>query len=378
MLTQQATSGAPAGERVRRALILLLLASRAAVMVYAFCVEAMNLTAYQRPGLAVAGLVLALFASAGGAIRAWHRQAVSPVGAVADSLAAMLVLLVLSTAIWPAERMGSLNWALAYSVSCASWLALGELRWWRVLLAGLLGVSYGIGALRQDAAAATMVTAAVNALSPPLYFGIAVAVFRAMYLIAREIDTSQEIERRELGEAARLRERERLFIEVHQPVLAVLDTIASCGAPNAELRARAYSEAAALRNAFADPWQAPASSLRAQLAALVRVHAGNGLTIRVVDDEVTAEPPTAITRALMDAVAGLLGEAAVVSIPSQIRIRIQSDDTGTGVVIRISGSGELADSAIGQARALLAPASGTVFAAPALSGEHRVSLWAPP
>jgi hypothetical protein len=87
-------------------------------------------TAYQRPALAAAAVAAALIASAAGGIRAWRRQAVSAQGAVADALAAIFVLLALSLAIRPAERAGSLNWALAYSVSCASWMAVGAVRWW--------------------------------------------------------------------------------------------------------------------------------------------------------------------------------------------------------------------------------------------------------
>lgn len=378
MLTRPAASGAPADERVSRALILLLLASRTAVAVYAVCVEAINLTAYQQPGLALAAVVLALIASAAGGISAWRRQAVSAEGAVADALAAVLVLLALTLAIHPAERTGSLNWALAYSVSCASWLALGPVRWWRALLACLLGVVYGLSVVRHGDQMAIMVTATANALSPPLYFAIAAAVFRVMYRVAHEINVGQETERRELGEAARLRERERLFQEMHRPVLAVLDAIASAEAPEAQLRARAYAEATALRHAFADPAQASAPGLRARLASLAGNHARSGWTIRVVDDEVTAEPSAAITQALGDAVAGLLGEATAAPVPGQIRIRVQCDDSGTGIVLRITGCEELAEVAVSRTRARLAVASGTVSLAPALSGEHRVMLWAPP
>jgi hypothetical protein len=373
-----APGGGPAAERVSRALLLLLLASRTAAMAYAVCVETINLDGYQRPGLAVAAVVLALLASAGAGILAWHRQAVCAAGAVADTLAATLVLLALSLAIRPTERMGSLNWALAYSVSCASWLALGKVRWWRALLACLLGVMYGLSVLRYGSGAATTVTVAVNALSPPLYFGIAATAFRVMYHIADEIDTGQETERRELGEAARLRERERLFQEMHQPVLAVLEAIASAGAPEGELRARAYAEAAVLRHAFANPGQEPAPRLQTQLALLVREQVGNGWTIRLVDDEVMAEPSAAITHALCDAIAGLLGEIAATPVPGKIRIRVQCDDSGAGVVIRITGCEELAESAVRRARACLALVSGTVSLAPALSGEQRVLLWAPP
>lgn len=371
-------SDVPADDRVSRALILLLLASRTAVAMYAVCVEIINLTAYQRPVLAVAAAAAALIASVAGGILAWHRQAVSARGGVADTIAAILVLLVLSLAIRPADRTGSLNWALAYAVSCAIWLALGPVRWWRALLACLLGVIYGVSVVRHGDETATTVTAVVNALSPPLYFAIAAAVFRVMYRVAQEIDTGQETERRELGEAARLGERERLFQEMHQPVLAVLDAIASAGAPEAELRARAYVEAAALRHAFSGPAQASVPGLRTRLVSLAEDHACTGWTIRVIDEEMTAEPPTAITQALADAVAGLLGEAIAAPVPGQIRIRVQCDGTSTSIVLRITGCEGLTESAISRARACMTVASGTVSLAPALTGEHRVLLWAPP
>jgi hypothetical protein len=165
---------------------------------------------------------------------------------------------------------------------------------------------------------------------------------------------------------------------MHQPVLAVLEAIASAAAPEAELRARAYAEAAVLRHAFADPAQEPAPCPRTQLALLVREHVGNGWAIRLVDDEVMAEPSAAITQALCGAIAGLLGETAATPVPGKVRIRVQCDDSGTGIVVRITGCEELAESVVSQARACLALASGTVSLAPALSGEQRVLLWAPP
>jgi hypothetical protein len=165
---------------------------------------------------------------------------------------------------------------------------------------------------------------------------------------------------------------------MHQPVLAVLDAIASGGMPAGQLRARAYAEAAALRQVFADPARVPAAGLQVRLASLVEDHAHTGWTIRLVDEEVTAEPPTVMTQAISDVLAGLLSETITASVPGQIRIRVSCDDSGTTIVLRITGCEKLAESAVSRAGARLAMASGTVSLAPALPGEHRILLWAPP
>jgi hypothetical protein len=211
---------------------------------------------------------------------------------------------------------------------------------------------------------------------------LAAAIFYVLRRIAQEIDAGQETEQRQHGESARLHERERLFREVHQPVLAVLDAIASGAAPEAELSARARAEAAALRRAFDGSRQALADGLQAQVASLIesliKEHAGNGWTVRLVDEEMTVEPRPAVAAALRDAIAGLLEAATATPGPGQIRIRIQCDDGGTSVVVRVTGCGQFADAALGRARACLAGVAGSASLAPALHGEDRVVLWVPP
>jgi hypothetical protein len=370
--------GRRAGQRAERALVLLLLASRAAVCLYAASVAAINTSAYRRPGLAVAAVLVALAASTVEGVIVWRRQAVGAVTAVTDTMAAAAVLLALSAAIRPLDRMGSLNWALAYSVSCASWLALGRLRWWRACLASLLGAIYGVSVLAGGGPAATTITAVVNAVSPPLYFAIAAALFHVLRRIARAIDADLQTERRQRGESACLRERERLYRELHPPVLAVLDAIAFGTATDAELRARASAEAAALRQAFADPQQVPARGLTTGLASAIADRVGTGWTVRLVDEEMAAEPPPGVSQALSQAVAGLLGEASAAHPPGQIRIQVRCDDSGTSIVVRITGCAELGESAVDRARTCLAAVAGTASLRPALSGERRVMLWTPP
>src|SRR5262249_60377742 len=116
----------PAGERVGRARVLLLLASRAACCLYAVAVTVINLPGYHRPVLAVVAVSLALLASAGLGVALWRRQAVSGALPLLDAGLGALILVLLALAIAARDRPGSLNGALAYAVSCASGLPLAR------------------------------------------------------------------------------------------------------------------------------------------------------------------------------------------------------------------------------------------------------------
>jgi hypothetical protein len=377
MLSRPAGLTAPVTERAGRSLVFLLLASRAICCAYAGTVVAMNIIGYQRPRLAIAALLLALSASVASGALAWRDQAVPDTAGLLDTATAALVQIILMLAIRPADRIGSLNWALAYSVSCASWLALGKLRWWRALLACLLGAAYGVGALSERPGTAMSVTALVNAVSPPLYFGIAAAVFTVVLRIATELDGGLLTEQRQLGEAARLAERQRLFRHVHRRVLASLDVLALGALPATELRVRAQAEARALRRAFADPAGLPADGFQVLLADLITTRVRDGWMIHVVDDELHAAPATAAARALIAAIAELIAEITATGGTGQIHIHAWGDNDATSVIVRVTGTRQLAESGLDRARTCLAAVAGTVSRNPSLRGESRILLRAP-
>jgi signal transduction histidine kinase len=368
----------PAGERVSQARVLLLLASRAACCLYAIAVTGINLPGYRSPVLAVAALSLALAASAGLGLL-WRRQAARGVLTLLDTGLGVLTLVMLALAIAPQNRAGSLNWALAYAVSCASWLALARGRRSGAALACVLGAAYWASVVGGSPGpdAALSVTALVNAVSPPLYFGISAAVFAGTRRVAAEIDASQAVERGQWREMAALAERERLVREVHQSVLAVLDLITSGRVPQAELRARACAEAMTLRRAFSDPDRPGRGDLRARLVSLARERARAGWVIHVVDDEMEAEPPPAAAAALHCALAELVDGAVPGGGPGLVRVRVQASSDGAELVIRLQGQAHGLAGAFERASAWLDGVAGTAEFERALAGESRVLLRAP-
>jgi hypothetical protein len=369
----------PVGERLGRALILGVLVGRAACCLYAVAVTVIYLGAYRGPVLAVAAAAVALAASAGLGLVWWRRQVMPGAVALLDAVLGGLVLAGLAAAIAPHDRVGSLNWALAYAVSCAGWLALGRPRRSSAALAAMLGAAYWasvVGGLPGPDRALT-VTALVNAASPPLYFGIFVAVFAALRRVAAEIDASQALEAAQRRELAVLAERERLVREVHQSVLSVLDLIASGSAPGAELRARACAEAMAVRRAFSEPEPSGGDDLRARLVSLARERASAGWVIHVVDDEVEAEPPPTAAAAVAHALAELLGGAAPGGGSGVVRVRVQAGADGAELTVRLQGQAPALAGAFERASASLSAVAGTAEFKRALAGESRVLLRAP-
>jgi hypothetical protein len=377
MLSRPGGLTTPTAERAWRSLVLLALASRAICCAYAIAVVAMNSTGYQQPRLAIAAVLLALSASVVSGALAWREQAVSDTTGFLDVATAALVQVTLVLAIRPADRTGSLNWALAYSGSCATWLALSKMRRWRALLACLLGAVYGAGTLSGRPGTAMPVTALVNALSPPAYFAIAAAVVVVVLRIATTLDDGLLTEQRQRGEAARLAEQQRLFRHIHHRVSQSLDVLALGALPDAELRARAQAEARALRQAFACSAELPADDLRALLAGRIANRACDGWTVHVIDDELHAAPPAAAARALVDAIAELLAGISAAGGAGQVRIRVWDDNDATNVIVRVAGTSQPDDPALDRARACLAAAAGTVSCNPALPGESRILLRAP-
>jgi hypothetical protein len=369
-----------AGAREERTLTLLALASRAGYCLYAAAVVVLNIADYQRPGLVAGALILALLSSAWLGAQVWRSQTVPGRVALLDTGVAALVLLLVAAAIRSPGQPGSLNWALAYAVACAMWLALGHGLRWRAWLAVLLGAVYGVSvlALASGADTALVITAVVNAASPPMYFGIAAAITWVVHRIAAEMAAEHAVEQRQQRDLAALAERERLVGQVHRSVLATLDLVASGQAPWHELRGRARAEVIALRGAFREPdVRGPdvRGDLRSALTTLAGDRASAGWRIELIDEELDAEPPPAVTRAMRDALAELIAGPA----PGDglARVQIRASEAGAEVLARVPTPEPAVTAAITRAQDRLAPVAGTATPEPALPGEVRVRLRVP-
>jgi signal transduction histidine kinase len=369
------------GLRPERTLTMLALASRAAYCLYSAAVVALNLAGYRRPALAVAALVVALASSAWLGARVYRARTVSAPVAVLDTAVAAAVLIMVAAAIAPSGRTGSLNWALAYAVACAFWLAFGEGRTLRAVLACALGIVYGVSVLHgAQAGTAVIITAVVNAASPPMYFGIAAAVSWVMHRTSAEVSAARELEQRQRRELAALAERGRLVREVHGSVLATLDSIAARQRPWEELRGRARAEVSALRATLSGTVGAgPADplGLRGRLACLIRDRAGQGWRIDLVDDEIERDPPPEVIEALCAALAELTEGSPPPDGLSRVRAQSCAAAAHADVLIRVPVCGQAIAGLVGQARSRLTTVGGTAELERALPGEVRVRLRAP-
>ena len=365
------------GAREERTLTLLALASRAGYCLYAAAVVVLNIADYQRPGLLAGALMLALLSSAWLSAEVWRRQAVPGRVALLDTAVAALVLQLVAAAIKSPGQPGSLNWALAYAVACAMWLALGRGLRWRAWLAFLLGAVYGVSvlALASGADTALIITAVVNAASPPMYFGIAAAITWVVHRIAAEMAAEHAVEQRQQRDLAALAERERLVGQVHRSVLATLDLVASGRAPWDELRGRSQAEVIALRDAFREP--DVRGDLRSALTMLAGDRASAGWRIELIDEELDAEPPAAVTGALRDALAELIAGPTPGDGSGLVRAQILASGAGAELLVRIPVPEPEMTAAITRARDRLAPVAGTATPEPALPGEVRVRLRVP-
>jgi len=366
------------GLRPERTLTMLALASRAAYCLYSAAVVAMNVAAYRSPALAVAALVLAVGSSAWLGAWVYRDRAVRGPAAVLDTATAAVVLILVAAAIAPAGRPGALNWALAYAVACAFWLAFGEGRQWRAVLACALGAVYGVSVLRgAQGSAAVIITAVVNAASPPMYFGIAAAVSWVMHRTAAEVSAAREVEQRQRRELATLAERGRLVREVHGSVLAALDSIAAGQHPWEELRGCARAEVGALRATLSASFSGASGGLRDRLACLVRDRARHGWRIDLVDDEIEADPPAEVIEALCAALAELTTGSAPRDGVARIRAESCAAAARADVLIRVPVREQAMAGPVSQARSRLSAVGGTAELEAALPGEVRVRLRAP-
>ena len=374
-MATEVTTG-PAAARVEQLLIRFALLSRVAYCVYASFTTAIDIGGYRRPAWALVALAIALCASTGLGVLTWRNGTVPDRIAVPDTAIGVVVLVLVAAALPPEQRVGAANWALAYAVGCAIWLA-GCLPWRGWLAAGL-GIVYGIAVLSDTGSAgpARLPTALVNAGSPVLYWALARALATLWRRVGVALDDRQQRAARQRQELAAVAERQRLGREVHRSVLATLDLLGTGDPTGIELRARARVQAAALRRAFADLGSTRGGGvLAAQVASMAAERAAAGWTIEVVDEELDREPVPAASGALCRALAGLVAGESIGE--GRVRVRMAGTDDEVHLVVRLRPCGRPVESLVTAAEACLAPVSGSVEPQRALPGEARLLLRVP-
>jgi signal transduction histidine kinase len=372
--TLREAPGAPIAARVRHAMVIGIIVIRAAYCVYAVGVVASNTSAYRPPELAVAILWTALAASAGLGFLIWRRDGVPLVIGLVDAAVGALVLVGLALALASADRAGSRNWANAYAVGSAIWLAF-ETGHWRARLAAAsgLGLLYAAGALiGSPQSSAAVVATIVNSISPTIYFGIAMIVFVMIRRLAENADAAFELRRRREREATELATREQRFRPIYESVIVALEQVANPYVPDAVARARAQAEVRHLRIAVLG-MHAPAgaSSLRHRMAELARHRTALGCTVEVVDEELVDEPPRATSDAICAAL-DLVLPAGGCSPDRRTWLRARSDARWVEVSIRMPAEGS--ELTFERARNRLAAIGGVLECAPSLTGERRLIL----
>ncbi len=356
--------------RVGQATVLGVLTIRATYCLYATAVVAPNLRNYDDPALAVGALLLAVGASTGLGLMVWRRRAIPMAVAVLDAVVSATALLAVALALNPSERAGSLNWALAYSVGCAIWLGFGG-RWVeRLAMACALGVAYGASTLigvQPDRA--LIVTVAVNAISAPFYFGISIAVYQLIRRLADDTDAAHAVEREHLLRSAALGERERLFRDVHEHVMATLELVADGQATDEEVRSCARSEAILLRQVLSG---AP-SGLGSRLAQTAK-QASPGWELELVDEELVREPSPAVAEALCDAFDQLLRTPPMDEREGRLHVRASRVGQAVELTFRMPGETAAYNLGVERARARLAGVAGLAELRAGLAGEVRFVL----
>ncbi len=359
--------------------VLTILIMRAAYCAYAVGVVVANLRDFARPVLAVTALLLALVGSISLGILVEREQSVSLPVAILDAAVAGIAMATMSAALDPGQRAGSQNWTLAYAVGCSIWLAFSRRLAPALLMSTALGVTYGVQALRgvPTRDGGLTVTALINAVSPVLYFGIAVLVFRVVRLFATQIGEIHAQERRNQREVTALRERDRLFAGVHAPVVSALELIADPGAAEAETRDRARAEAVSMRRAIGmlgDPTSA--SGFKARLAELVAAHGRIGRRLELVDDEIAREPSHSVAETLCSGLEALVA-AGGSTADRPTWVHAASDDAGVELVVRLPGYRGMYRAAVSRVRTALGPTGGNLEILPALTGEVRFRMTTP-
>jgi signal transduction histidine kinase len=251
-----------------RITLRVLFVIRAAYCGYGIAVVLMNANRYARPAIALAAIALVVSVSLLLGIVISRRRAIPLAVCAADACTAVLALILLALALTPNERTGSLNWALASCVGCAVWLAFGQEWLVRLVLSISLGIAYVASVLAgADLGVVGLAIVAANFVSPPLFYGVALVVMKLVRRIAEQTDAARAIERRLHGEAAALREQERLFRELHDPSLDALEMIADASAHELAAKGRARTAARSLRRSLSGKVRSAAQTIGYRQAA---------------------------------------------------------------------------------------------------------------
>jgi signal transduction histidine kinase len=366
-----------AAERIERLLIAVVLASRAVYVVYAVAVIALNQAYFSGLPLVWMGLVLAAAMASGLGVLAWRVRRISLTIATLDALTSGLLLVLVTQSLSYHERVGSRNWALAWVIGTVVWLAFG--REWpaRLALAALLGLTYYVTVVVGGQPTTVVeVTALSNAVTPPIFFGVAYVIYAMLSGLAGAADRVHNIELGQKREAAAIDEREELFRRVHLPAIRALESIAvaEMSVPDGEIRKVARSTSRLVRQAIAAvPEEGGRAALRREIEALE----SSRVQVDLIDDLPEREPRAAQIDTLSHALALAIAEASnmVLLDPFKVRVVLSSIEDDLALTVRLpytSGSNPLQ-----QTEELLKRAGGQLTQMASLQGEIRVAMRVP-
>jgi signal transduction histidine kinase len=367
----------PAAERIERRLIAVVLGSRAAYIVYAAGVIALNQSYYSGLSLVWIGLLLAAAMASGLGVLAWRLRRISLTIATLDALTSGLVLVLVTQSLSYHERVGSRNWALAYVIATVLWLAFGAKWPARLGLAALLGLTYYLTVVVGGQPTTVVeVTALSNAVSPPMFFGVYYAIYAMLAGLAGAADRVHNIELGQRREAAALSEREELFRRVHLPAIRALESIsdAEISVPDGAIRKMARSTSRLVRQAIAGrPEEGGRAALRREIEALE----SSRVQVDVIDDLSEREPRAAQIDTLSHALALAIAEATnIVPLdPFKVRVVLSSIEDDLALTVRLPYSSDR--NPLKQTEELLERAGGQLTHMASLQGEIRISMRVP-
>jgi len=323
---------------IERALLSTILAIRAVHVVQGFSCVITARSAYQRPKVAIAAAVAALAELAWMARRDLARGS-DAATARTDAAFGAAGLLVLASAISPADRTSSLNWMMPLTVgSClGAASALGAVE--GASISGSLGVAYaGITRESISTGSGRAASAVANVLSYPAFFLVATFVVRLMRRLAGDVDDARQKAVEQSARAAAHEARNREHRLLHDSALQTLEAIATYDLDPDDLKHQARKEAAQLRRAMAGD-RLHTKGLTAGLETLVEEFATRGLNVELITVEAEDEPSLARAEALCDASREALTNAAKHSGVARVVMRVSSDGDGIEVTVRDQGDG---------------------------------------
>jgi hypothetical protein len=366
-----------AAERIERLLIAVVLASRTVYVVYAAAVIALNQAYFTGLPLVWMGLVLAAAMASGLGVLAWRVRRISLTIATLDALTSGLVLVLVTQSLSYHERVGSRNWALAYVIGTVVWLAFG--REWpaRLALAVLLGLTYYVTVVVGGQPTTVVeVTALSNAVTPPIFFGVAYVIYAMLAGLAGAADRVHNIELGQKREAAALDEREELFRRVHLPAIRALESIsvAEISVPDGEIRKVARSTSRLVRQAIAAvPEEGGRAALRREIEALE----SSRVQVDLIDDLPEREPRAAQIDTLSHALALAIAEASnmVPVDPFKVRVVLSSIEDDLALTVRLPYTADR--NPLQRTEEWLTRAGGQLTHLASLQGEIRIAMRVP-